>query len=405
MNALDEKWSFDDYRRRSAAERMFAPPIVDGRIGPAIICDGQELVNFASINFLDLQSKPGVLRYFSEGTEEYGMTTGGSRMTQGICRPHLEMERELCRITGKERAISFASGLLANIGFVHAMAGDMRIREGWEIRNSDANFVLDRDSHWSLWKATESLQHGRRLRPFRHNDPASLEKVLAPLAGEKTVVVFESVYSADGGVAPIGELLDVCERHGAVSYVDDANGFLVYGGKHRPFASEFAALRRADFVMVSFSKSVGLEGGAIAGPEDPIRAFEVLSGTSMFTAAIQPPTAYTAGKVMRLLQEVPGIVDGYLDRVERFREQLTGIGCAPHDTGTYLLSVPVNDDEVATRLHHEFLARGYLVPVFCYPAVPHDGALLRLILNAGHSREQLDGFVETLAELKRKFRF
>ncbi|KAA2250735.1 aminotransferase class I/II-fold pyridoxal phosphate-dependent enzyme [Solihabitans fulvus] len=405
MTALQEKWSFDDFSRNSAASGLFDPPVLDGPVGPTIVQDGQKLVNFASINFLNLHADPVVRGHFLTGVDEYGLVTGGSRMTQGIARTHLEMERELCRITGRERAISFASGLLANIGFVHAMSTTVRLREGWEVHNSDAVFVLDRDSHWSLWKAAEALPGGRRLFPFRHNDPESLDLVLSRLEGRKTVVVFESVYSADGGVAPIGALLEVCERHGAVSFVDDANGFLIYGPGHRPFAEEFAAMRRADFVMVSFSKAVGLEGGAIAGPADPIRAFEVLSGTSMFTAAMQPPTAYAAARVMRMLHGEDSIVDRYLDRVADFGRHLADAGCAPHDTESYIMSVPVNDDEVATRLHHEFLTRGYLVPVFHYPAVPHGSALLRLILNAGHTQEHIDGFVSVLTELKGRFGF
>lgn len=399
VSATLKHWPFADFLAAGKGLGLTDPPVIDGPAGPTVVRDGRTLANFASINFLNLQDRADVQRHFLDGIARYGLTTGGSRMTQGICRPHLELERELCAVTGKERAISFASGLLANLGFVHAMTHHMNLGQGWEIDNQDAVFVLDRDAHWSLWKAVENLTYGRQLFAFRHNDPADLNRILSRLEGKKTVVVFESVYSADGTVAPIGTLLDLCERHHALSYVDDANGFLLYGAENRPFAAEFDALRRADFVMVSFSKAVGLEGGAIAGPADPMLAFELLSGTSMFTAAMQPPTASTATRIMHLLRTEPAIVDGYLRRVAVFRERLAEIGFPPHSTPSYLISVPAGDDATAVELKESFLARGYLVPVFFYPAVPRNKPLLRLILNAGHTEEHLDGFLHTLADL------
>lgn len=266
-------------------------------------------------------------------------------------------------------------------------------------------FVLDRDSHRSLWKAVEGLGYGKRVFAFRHNDPEDLRRVLSRVTAAKVVVVFESVYSADGGMAPAAEILDLCERRGAVSFVDDANGFMIYGPAHRPFAAEYRHIhRRADFVMVSFSKAVGLEGGAIAGPAAAVRSFEVLSGTSMFTAAMQPPTAAVAAEIVRRLDREPGIVDGYLEKVAKVRERLADIGCPPSPTGTYIVSVPV-DDDVAVELHRAFLDRGYLVPVFFYPAVRRNRSLIRLIIGDGHTEEQIDGFVSTLAAFKAEFGF
>lgn len=405
LSPIDTKWSFDEYRRRSEIAGAFLPPVMDGAVGPTIIQDGRVLLNFASINFLNLQARAEVRECFVAGADRYGLVTGGSRMSQGISRPHQEMERELANLCGKDAAISFASGLLANFGFVHAMTNSIKLTEDWTVRNGDSVVVMDRDAHWSLWKAAEGLPFNRRLFVFRHNDPASLESILSKMPEKKTVVVFESVYSADGSVAPIGELLDVCDRYGAVSYVDDANGFMIYGPSHRPFAAEFAEMRRADFVMVSFSKSIGLEGGAIAGPRDAILAFEALSGTAMFTAAMQPPTAYTARYLMRKLREEPELMDNYLDKVARFRRSLQAVGCSLHETPSYISSVRVNNDAVALALHDIFLRRGYLVPVFHYPVVAHGEAVLRLILNVDHSDEQIEGFVEALADLKAQYAF
>jgi 7-keto-8-aminopelargonate synthetase-like enzyme len=199
------------------------------------------------------------------------------------------------------------------------------------------------------------------------------------------------------------EILDECDRHGAVSMIDDANGFMVYGPENRPYAREAAAIReRADFVMVSLSKAIGLEGGAIAGPAAAIDAFELLSGTSMFTAAIQPPTAYTAERTIAVLADNPGIVDDYLAHAALLRRQMHEAGTATTPTDSYMLSVPIGSDAAALQMRQWFVEDGYLVPVFSYPAVSRNQAMLRLFPHAGHTEEQMDGFLRTLVDYRRR---
>ncbi|MFI6387282.1 aminotransferase class I/II-fold pyridoxal phosphate-dependent enzyme [Nonomuraea sp. NPDC050547] len=403
-----DKWGFETFTQvlEEGSGLIGEPAIVDGITGPSITQNGRTLTNLASINLLNMHQRSDLRQCFTEGAHRYGLTTGGSRMTQGVCRAHLELEHDVSQATGKERALTFATGLLANVGFVHAMSQDIDLGAGVRMNNSDSVFVLDRDSHWSLWKAVEGLGYGKRVFFFRHNDPDHLDRVLAKVGGGKVVVVMESVYSADGTMGPLPALLDLCEKHNAISFVDDANGFMIYGPAHRPFATEYQHMRdRADFVMMSFSKAVGLEGGAIAGPSAAVQSFELLSGTSMFTAAMQPPTAVTAREIIRRLSHDPEIVDSYLAKVTAFRRRLADIGCETSETSTYIVSVPVNDDDIAVELRQAFLDHGYLVPVFVYPAVKRNKALLRLIISDGHTEDQLDGFLSTLATLKEQFRF
>ncbi|MBB5118956.1 8-amino-7-oxononanoate synthase [Streptomyces eurocidicus] len=396
-------WAFAAFVEANTHDTAYRPPVVDGPVGPTIVRDGRELVNFASISFLDLERHIPVRRHFAEGALAHGLSTSGSRMTQGICRPHQVLEETIARHTGKERAISFATGLLANIGFVHAMSNSAHFDTGIEVRNHDTVFVVDRDVHWSIWKGLEGLGYGRKVHAFRHNDASDLARVLGRVRARKTVVIAESIYSADGTMGPIVEILDECDRHGAISMIDDANGFMVYGPENRPYARETAAIReRADFVMVSLSKAIGLEGGAIAGPAVAIDAFELLSGTSMFTAAIQPPTAYTAKRTIDVLAADPGIVDDYLAHAARLRRQMHEAGTPTTPTESYMLSVPIGNDAAALQMREWFIEDGYLVPVFSYPAVSRNQALLRLFPHAGHTEEQMDGFLRTLLTYRRR---
>jgi 5-aminolevulinate synthase/8-amino-7-oxononanoate synthase len=411
LSAVDDSalhgWGFSEWIRASRAshEAYQSIPVLDDASDAVVTVDGRSMVNFASIGFLGWQHDPAVLGEFTAAARSYGLVTGGSRITQGVNKPHRDVESLLCEITGKQRALTFASGLLANFGFVNAMTTRFSFNERPGMDNTGTVFVLDRDSHWSMWKSADRLQRGRDLLSFPHNDVAELRRVLDQVGGRKVVVGFETVYSSDGSMAPVGEIVDLCEEYGAISYADDANGFMVYGNGEPRFAEEYAALRRVTFLMVSFSKAVGLEGGAVMGPADAVEAFEYMSGTSMFTAAIQPPTAAAIAHVLRRMTANRSVISGYLDRVDALRDQLTAIGCVVNPTPTYITSIRVGSDEIAEKLRRQFAERGYLVPVFRYPAVKKNNAVIRLLLNDRLSQDQLDGFVATLAELKHEHGF
>ncbi|MBL7493799.1 pyridoxal phosphate-dependent aminotransferase family protein [Frankia sp. AgB1.9] len=403
--ALD-RWGFSawvDATRRGGDFVM--PPELDDVNDAVISVDGRKMINFAGIGILGWQHDSEVRRVFAETATTYGLVVGGSRLVQGVSRPHLELERLVAEISGKEKALTFATGLLANVGFVNAMSAAFSFDDRIGVDNTDAVLVLDRRSHWSVWKGTEGFERGRNLFAFRHNDTAHLRELLEQLRGRRVIVGFETVYSADGSIAPIGAILDLCDEFGAVSFADDANGFMVYGNGGHRFAAEYEALRRVTFLMVSFGKGVGLSGGALAGPADAIDAFHYLSGTSMFTTNIQPPTAGAIVHVLRRMRADPSVMERYLDRVDGLRARLLEIGCAINPTPTYVTSIAIGSRDVGLRVRQEFLDRGYLVPMFGYPAVKKDAAVIRLLMNDRIADKDLNGFVDTLAELRRRYVF
>ncbi|QPF73201.1 pyridoxal phosphate-dependent aminotransferase family protein [Roseateles sp. DAIF2] len=393
----EDRWGFKQFVEASVNEGFLRPPVLmQGMSGPRISREGQPYINFSGINYLGWQQDPQVLEAFCDSVRAYGLSTGGSRATQGVCEPHDRLERLLSLHHGKEKTLSFASGMLANIGFINAITARFAFSPNSGIDNRDTVLVFDRDCHWSLWKAAAHLKFGEQLLAFKHNNVADLERVLGGLAGKKVVVVFESLYSSDGSVAPIGPILDVCERFGALSYIDDANGFMVYGPEHRPFHAEFSQLRRADFIMVSLSKAVGLEGGAISAKADYIDAFEVLSGTSIFTAAIQPPTADAAADIIQRLLDEPRIMDDYLLRCQQLRQRLLKEGLRLNPHPSYITSVMIGNDARAEQARVALESEGFCVPIFRYPAVKPNQALVRLIMHRGHTDQDIERFATCL---------
>lgn len=399
-------WGFSEWLGTAKLSGEFiAAPELDDVNDAVVSVNGRKMVNFCGIGVLGWQHDPAVRDVFVETAMNYGLVVGGSRLVQGVSRPHLELESLVAEITGKEKALTFATGMLANVGLVNALTNRFSFTDQPGVDNADTVFVLDRDSHWSMWKAVERLELGRSLFTFRHNDTAHLRVVLEKLRGRKVVVGFESLYSSDGSMAPVGEILDLCEEFGAVSFVDDANGFMAYGNGGHRFATEYEDLRRATFLMVTFGKAVGLSGGALAGPADALEAFRFLSGTSMFTTNIQPPTAAAIVHVLRRMRADNSVMERYLDRVDQLRERLLRIGCTINPTPTYITSIAVGSTKTALSLRADFIDRGYLVPMFAYPAVKKNHAVIRLLTNNRLSDEHLDGFIDTLAELKQKYEF
>lgn len=396
----DDRWGFKQFVKSSVSEGFLRPPVImQGMSGPNITRDGQPFVNFSGINYLGWQQDEGVLAVFCDSVMRYGLSTGGSRATQGICEPHHRLERILSKHHGKDKTLTFASGILANLGFINAMTAKFNFSSTSKIDNRDAVLVFDRDCHWSLWKAAAHLKYGEQLLAFKHNDVADLRRILAKLGNKKAIVVFESIYSSDGSVAPIGAILDACEEVGALSYIDDANGFMVYGESQRPFYEDFQHMRRADFIMVSLSKSVGLEGGAISANAEFIEAFEVLSGTSIFTAAIQPPTACAAAMIIERLQSEPEIMDAYLRRTLEFRHRLFDLGLPLNEEPSFITSVLIGSDVRAEEIREALEQEGFCVPIFRYPAVKPNQALMRLILHKDHADSDVERFANCLKML------
>lgn len=380
-------------------------PIMDGMSGSRILRNGQELTNFAGINVLGLQEDKKFIDIFCDKTRQYGLATGGSRLTQGVCRPHLLLEQKMNQIFASEYTLTFGSGALANLGFINGMTSFFAFDKNSKIDNRDVVFVLDKDCHWSLWNPVSKLKYGSQVYSFKHNNPKSLEQVLSKIKSNKVIVIFETVYSCDGSVAPIAQLLDICERYGALSYVDDANGFMIYGTSNRPFYDDYQALSKATFVMVSFSKAIGLEGGAISGPSDFVKSFEILSGTSLFTATMQPPTAATNLEIINYLQDNPQIMNNYLERCLRLRETLIDLNFKLNSTPSYINSIFIGRDEVAEQVRRDLLQMGYCIPVFRYPAVKRNQAVIRMMLNNQHTESDINGFITALEKVRDRYKF
>ncbi|MFC9897580.1 aminotransferase class I/II-fold pyridoxal phosphate-dependent enzyme [Nocardia sp. NPDC127579] len=396
-------WEFAKFAQGMRELGVDRPPFSDVMPGALQGVGDDKLINFAPVNFLNLQSREDVMDVIVETSRSLGIASGGSRISQGVSVAHSALEDAMAAYHKKEACVSFGSGALANLGFTQMMTANQMFNPMLTLDHSDVVMVFDRDAHWSLWKGVETLKYGERLFSFKHNDVEHLESILRDLAGKRVCVVFESVYSLDGTVAPMHDIVDVCEKYGALSYVDDANGFLIYGPSHRRFHREYEGMLRSSFIMVSMKKAVGVEGGVVCGTSDATIALEP-GGTAMFTAGMSAPAAAATTYIMDLLaNREPEIVDNYLRKVDLFRARLQAEGMPVYDTQTCFTSIEIGDEALAFEVYHAYLEKGLHLPVYAYPAAKRKKAVLRIIINEGHTDAHLEKFFDASREIRDKF--
>ena len=373
---------------------------VDGEPGPIVRMEGRERITLGSNNYLGLTSHPAVKSAARAALEEYGTGLTGSRFMNGTTPLHVELEEELADWMGTEEAIVYTTGYQANVGCIATLLepGD--------------TVICDSGDHASILDAVSMSR--ARIRPFRHNRMDKLEKMLERSAedGGGVLVVVDGVFSMEGDLAPLPEVLRLCREHGARLMVDEAHGVGVLGATGTGACEAFGVGADVDLRMGTFSKSLASCGGFIAGPGDVIDFLRVQSRAFMFTASAVPAAVGATLAALRVIRSDEGreLLDRVLANARYLQRGLTDLGFeAPwptplpdgSDVLTPILPVPVGDDWRAVLFWKALFDAGVYANVALYPAVPRGGALLRTSVMATHEHEHLDRALTAFEEVRR----
>ena len=357
--------------------------------GAEAVVDGRRVLMLGSNNYLGLTRHPKVIAAASEALDRWGPSMTGSRLLNGTCPVHLELERELAAFLGAETAIVFSTGYLANLGTISALVDRRGVA------------VLDRDVHASIYDAA-GLALGRSVR-FRHNDPDHLDAVLSKLGpDEPRLVIIDGAYSMGGDIAPLPQLREVCRRRGTRMLVDDAHAIGTLGPTGRGTASHWGLDTGEDLVIGTFSKTLASVGGFCAGPEPVTEYIRHFSRPMLFTAAPPPPSAAAALAALRLIDEEPWRVQRVQEIGARMKRQLAQLGFDVGDSGTPIIPIRVGDEVLTATLWRDLLDNGIYTNAVIAPAVPRGQAILRTSYIATHTDEQLDRAIEVFAECGRR---
>jgi 8-amino-7-oxononanoate synthase len=352
--------------------------------GTEVVIGGHRLLMLGSNNYLGLTTHPKVRQAAIDAVEEFGTSCTGSRFLNGTLALHHTLEKRLAGFVGKEAALVFSTGMQVNLGTISALVGK-------------GEFVItDKDDHASIVDGA-MLSFGKMLR-FRHNDMGDLERVLQKAGDNGKLVVVDGVFSMGGDIAPLPEIVPLCERYGARLMVDDAHSIGVLGGG-RGTSTHFGLTDRVDLIMGTFSKSFASLGGFIAGDGDVIHYIQHTARSLIFSASMPAHCVAPVLAALDIMEGEPGLVDQLWDVTERMRAGLKRLGFNTGVSETPVIPVIIgSDDDTFVTWKALYDAGIYTNPVIS-PAVPKGMALLRTSYMATHTYEQIDralGIFETV---------
>jgi 8-amino-7-oxononanoate synthase len=353
-----------------------------------VMLDGQQVLMFGSNSYMGLTNHPKVKEAAVAAVKKYGTGCAGSRFLNGTLDLHLECEAKLAQFVGKEGALLYSTGFQVNQGVIACLLG-----------RSDC-VILDKSDHASIVEGA-NLSLGKVAR-FRHNEVAGLRHVLAHNAnnGGKLIVV-DGVYSMEGDVAPLPEIVALAEEFDALVMVDDAHGLGVLGPQGRGTSAHFGLTDKVDLIMGTFSKSLASLGGFVAADAVTIDYLKHHSRALIFSASLPPSNVASVIAAVDIILSEPERLQKLWDNTKRMAEGLRALGFNTGHTSTPIIPVLFGDDLVCFKACRMLQEEGVFVNPVVSPAVEPGNALIRVSLMATHSFAQIDVALEKFAGVGR----
>lgn len=354
------------------------------------IIEGRETILAGTNNYLGLTFEQACVEASIEAVRTHGTGTTGSRVANGSYAGHKQLEASIARYFGRQHAMVYTTGYQANLGVISTLAGPQDY------------LIIDSDSHASIYDATR-LSSATVLR-FRHNDPADLDRRLAKIAGDpgNKVIVVEGIYSMLGDVAPLAEFAAVKRKHGAYLVVDEAHSMGVMGAQGRGAAEHFGVEADVDFVVGTFSKSLGAIGGYCVSDDPEFDILRVACRPYMFTASLPPSIVASVDAALRHVEAHPELRTRLWANVNQLYGTLERRGFVLGPDKSPVVAVHLPNPAIATQIWHELLVDGVYVNLTLPPATPNNTALLRCSVCAAHDSEQLATVADKLTAIAKR---
>ncbi|HWU35942.1 MAG TPA: 8-amino-7-oxononanoate synthase [Methylovorus sp.] len=357
--------------------------IIEGPQATEVMANGKRLLSFASNDYLGLANHPRLITAMQQATQAVGVGSGASHLITGHHALHETLERALARFVGLPAALLFSTGYMANMGVVAALMG-----------RDDAVFA-DKLNHASLNDAV--VLSRAEFKRYPHQDLAALESLLANSRARRKLVLVDAVFSMDGDIAPLPELLALCERYDAWLMLDDAHGFGVLGEHGAGILEHFNITSPRIIYMATLGKAAGVAGAFVAGEPVLINYLQQQARTYIYTTASPAPLAAALLEALNVIHDEP-------QRRAHLRHLMTLLKTysprrwqwMPSETAIQPLLVGSNDEVL--RLSEYLLTQGLLVPAIRPPTVPKGTARLRISLSAAHSEQDVHTLMNALRE-------
>jgi len=345
----------------------------------------RKFLNFCSYNYLGYSCHPEVKKAVQDTIEKYGTGAVSAPLLSGYYDVTHQLEETIARFKGQESAIAFPTGYSANVGVLSGI-----------LRSGDAA-VLDILSHASIYDGVRLA--GADIKVFRHNSPKNLEKVLKGLKTKRAIVCVEGVYSMDGDLANLPEIVPICKKYGAKILVDEAHATLIFGERGAGVAEHFGVEDEIDVAIGTFSKSFGAIGGFAAGDNKLMTYLRMYARSYLFSCAMAPHTAAGILKILEIYKKDKSHLEKLWENVRYMHKELTGAGFDIGTTKSQVVPVMVGNDLRLREISKRLQQKGLYTGVVTYPAVSKNRTRLRLSVSSYHTKEQMDRCVEILNEV------
>ncbi|SFE88564.1 8-amino-7-oxononanoate synthase [Nitrosomonas sp. Nm166] len=353
-----------------------------------ITLDGRDYLAFSSNDYLGLANHADLIKSASEGAQQYGVGAGASHLTHGHSSAHHILEEALAQFAGFPKALLFSTGYMANIGVVTALAG-----------REDAIFA-DKLNHASLNDAA-ILSRAKFIR-YSHLDLAVLEQRLATTHARRKLVITDAVFSMEGDVAPISQLVALCEKYHALLLLDDAHGFGVLGeqGRGSLFLTGRSDVHSLNIVyMATLGKAAGVFGAFAAAQEVVIETLIQSARSYIYTTATPPLLSHILLTSLKLIEQDEWRREALARNIVQLKEGLQSLPWKLLPSSTPIQPLLIGDNVEAMRISHGLRERGILVPAIRPPTVPQGAARLRISLSAAHQPQDIQCLAQALNEL------
>jgi glycine C-acetyltransferase/8-amino-7-oxononanoate synthase len=357
--------------------------------GPRLIIDSREYLNFSSNDYLGLANDPLLKRAAADAIERYGVGAGASRLVCGNLEPYAALEEKLARFKNKEAAIVFGSGYAANVGTITALVGEGDV------------VILDKLDHASIIDGAR--QSGATIRVYPHKNLKKLEDILKQCGtfGRKLIIT-ETVFSMDGDLAPLTEIVELKEEYGAWLMIDEAHATGLYAKSRRGLAEAAGVEDKIDVTLGTLSKALGSAGGFVVGSQTLIDHLRNRARSLIYSTALPPAVVAAAAAAVEFVMSDAGHERREMlwRNVSELKNGLSKLG-VQNESRSPILPVMVGDEAAAMEMSNKLFEHGIFVPAIRFPTVPKGKARLRVTVTARHAAEDISRFLETYGDIAR----
>ena len=359
--------------------------VIQSQQDPEVVMNGKKVVMCGSNNYLGLASHPKVKEAAAQAVQKYGTGCAGSRFLNGTLDIHVELEEKLAGFFRKEGALVYATGYQTNLGVISTLVG----------RGDVA--LSDRQNHASIVDGCR-LSYGS-LKKFKHNDPEDLERLLENEKDRDKLVIVDGVFSMEGDIAPLGDIVALKKNHDFGIMVDDAHGIGVLGKTGRGTAEHFDVEDDVEVIMGTYSKSLASIGGFVAASSDIIEYLKHISRSMIFSASLAPGMTAAVSAALDIIDQEPERREQLWRNTHKMMEGFTSMGFDIGDSATPIIPVIVGDDLLAFKFAIMLQEEGVFANPIPPPATPPGRALIRTSVMATHTFEQLDRVLEAFGKV------